>query len=142
MKIRVGTYNLDRGGIDGHEDSRLRKQAAMLSELDLNLIALQDAQWDPLSVARLDLVLEALGTRWFSIVHSPLGDGDVIALARESDRLQVLSHSHSYSHITEPPWARGLACLRVRVTGQHQPVNFFAGTPRRCLRCGSPRPRG
>lgn len=136
ITIRVGTCNLFEGGLaegdhDGEDDfdwrgldySRLRKQAELLSRLNLDVIGIQEATWGVHSHDLMNWVADTLGTPWCSVGPSNFYECDLAAFVRVTDHLTV----DKVTHLTGPPFVHGLINVKLRIAGRRRPVHFLIG---------------
>ncbi|RFS81451.1 hypothetical protein D0T12_31365 [Actinomadura spongiicola] len=135
--IRVGGYNLFEGGLpkpatdrDQDDDfgrpldtSRLRKQLAVLSRLNLDLLGLQEATWGVHSPDVTNFVSSELGMSWPYVGRSPFYGCDLAAFVRQSDHLTV----EDVTHLTSPPFVHSLLNLKLRIDGHPRPIHFLIG---------------
>ncbi|OLT31848.1 hypothetical protein BJF79_08620 [Actinomadura sp. CNU-125] len=127
MTLRVGTYNLRDGGLDGvsafRDDARFKNQLAMLATLRLDLLGLQEAKWGPDGPARLEQAARWLGMTWKCLVRSNFHGCDIAVLVRESAGLSVTRERH----LTGPPFAHAHADVELEIAGRPRPVRFMVG---------------
>ncbi|GAA4241925.1 hypothetical protein GCM10022254_72740 [Actinomadura meridiana] len=130
ITIRVATYNLREGGLDGGgpdrghgADSRLRDQVALLASLDLDLIGLQEARWGQGKHERARQIARELGTSYHFVGRSNFYRLDLAVFVRENDDLTV----ERTEHLHGPPWVHGLTNTRLRVAGRPRPLHFLVG---------------
>lgn len=68
MTLAVCSYNLHNGGLDGGDPARLDRQLRMLAQLDLDVLAIQEAKsWDCDHFRLLHRAEHALGMRGFLV---------------------------------------------------------------------------
>ncbi|MFI0412385.1 endonuclease/exonuclease/phosphatase family protein [Actinomadura sp. 3N508] len=126
--IRVATYNLFEGGLDGEgaepdekDDTRLQQQVDLLSRLGLDLVGLQEAKWNYFGNDRLKKIAEQLGMTYWFLGRSHFYGCDIAVLARPSDHLTVVDTRQ----LTGPPWVHTLINLHLQIAGID--VHFLVG---------------
>ncbi|MEV5570708.1 endonuclease/exonuclease/phosphatase family protein [Spirillospora sp. NPDC052269] len=126
--LRVTTWNLNNGGIDGVDDSRLQGILDRIAATGPHdVVLLQECKWGRAASRRLHQVAERLnmpGGRY--LVSAPRYGCDLVALVRETSTLRVVQERHE-TGLT--PWFHAL--LRVEVA-----IGAATGTPRRVDLCG------
>ncbi|MEV5570533.1 endonuclease/exonuclease/phosphatase family protein [Spirillospora sp. NPDC052269] len=127
--LRVTTWNLNNGGIDGGtDDSRLRgilEQIAAVGPHDV--VFLQECKWRHDGSLRLHQVAEYLdmsGGRY--LVAAPLYGCDLAILVRETSTLRVVRERHETG---AGPWFHALARVEIKIGNR-------TATPRRVDLCG------
>ncbi|MFC4054084.1 hypothetical protein ACFOY4_30700 [Actinomadura syzygii] len=130
--LRVATYNLHAGGLDGddpehfsRDDSRLRRQVELLASLNLDLIGLQDASWGMFGDNRLDNVAADLGMSWRFLGRSNFYGCNLATLIRRGDKISV--GDRDVTHLTGPPFAHGLTHVTLTIAGHPRPVHVLVG---------------
>ena len=118
MKLTFGTYNLELGGIDRGDASRLTRQLALLAEADADVWALQECSgWADPRTRTLAQAEDALGMRGY------LCDGahgfPLAILVRESSGIKVVEQRHE----NRPPYWHGVAHVVARAPG-YGPIRF------------------
>ncbi|MDF5756573.1 endonuclease/exonuclease/phosphatase family protein [Spongiactinospora sp. TRM90649] len=125
MNLKVGTYNLENGGIDDGSESRLLEQLCMLGELDLDLLGLQECKWgvDDLDDEDrlLNLAADRLGMTYRALVHSNHHACHLAILVRERPGLEVAGTHHDQA----VPWWHAQAVVKLSVIGRDRPVYFM-----------------
>ncbi|GAA4238417.1 hypothetical protein GCM10022254_54270 [Actinomadura meridiana] len=128
--IRVATYNLFEGGLDGIGDdrgrvgdSRLREQVELLESLDLDLIGLQEAGWGEDGPELARRVARELRMSYCFVGRSPFYRLDLAVFVRESTAVTVVGAEYLHG----PPWVHGLANIEMRVAGHPRPMHFLVG---------------
>lgn len=106
-----GTYNLEYGGIDKGDDTRLRRQLAMLAEAPADAWALQEcSHWA--GNGALYLAEDILEMRGF-IARSARGHGgDLAVFVRETTEIKVIETRHE----EKPPYWHGVALITAEAT--------------------------
>ncbi|TYB47811.1 hypothetical protein [Actinomadura chibensis] len=130
--LRVATYNLHTGGLDGddpehfsRDDSRLRQQVDLLASLDLDLIGLQEATWGMFADERLDGVAADLGMSWRFLGRSSFYGRNLATLIRVGDKITV--GARDVAHLTGPPFVNGLTDVTLTIAGHPRPVHLLVG---------------
>ncbi|TDD59069.1 endonuclease/exonuclease/phosphatase family protein [Actinomadura rubrisoli] len=135
--IRVGTYNLFKGGVAGLADhdraaefgcpgldtTRLRDQLAMLSRLNLDFLGLQEATWGAHSPDLMNFVADELGMFPCCVGPSNFYGCDLAAFVRQNDHLTV----EDVTHLNGPPFVHGLTNIKLAIDGHPRPVHFLVG---------------
>ncbi|WP_026412722.1 endonuclease/exonuclease/phosphatase family protein [Actinomadura oligospora] len=126
--LRITTWNLNNGGTDGADDSRLWGILDRISASGPHdVVFLQECKWGDSASRRLHQVAQHLnmpGGRY--LVPAPRYGCDLVALVRETSTLRVVQERHE-TGLT--PWFHAL--LRLEVA-----VGAATGTPRRVDLCG------
>ncbi|QFG22864.1 endonuclease/exonuclease/phosphatase family protein [Actinomadura sp. WMMB 499] len=127
VTLRVGTYNLRDGGLDGasaaRNDARLKAQLTMLATLRLDLLGLQEAKWGSHGHVRLEQVARWLGMTWKCLVRSNFHGCDIAVLVREGDGIAVTRERH----LIGPPFTHAHADVELQIAGRTRPVRFMVG---------------
>lgn len=127
LTLRVGTYNLHDGGLDGEgalaSDARLNKQLGMLAALRLDLLGLQETAWGADWQRRAQQVAEALGMTWYTVAPSSFYHYDIAVLVRESTSLQV-TRKH---HLTGPPFTHAHVDVQLYAAPWRRRIHFMVG---------------
>jgi endonuclease/exonuclease/phosphatase family metal-dependent hydrolase len=109
-----GTYNLEYGGIDNGDISRLERQLGMLAEVNADVWALQEcSSWQADGGRILYLVEKLLGMRGFMARSARHPGGDLGVFIREASGIRVIETRHE----EKPPYWHGVACLYAEVEG-------------------------
>ncbi|MGH8966891.1 MAG: hypothetical protein ACRDXB_16390 [Actinomycetes bacterium] len=137
LTIRVGGYNTFEGGLanladhdgpddfgrPGLDDSRLRKQLALLSRHNLDVLGVQEAKWGVHSPDLAAFVAAELGMSWWFVGPSPFYGCDLAAFVRTGDHLLV----EKATHLPGAPFVHGLIDVKLRIAGHPRPVHFLVG---------------
>ncbi|MDF5758411.1 endonuclease/exonuclease/phosphatase family protein [Spongiactinospora sp. TRM90649] len=126
MKLTVGTYNLDEGGLDGGDESRLLNQLDLLAPLGLDLLGIQEAKrWDAGpkddNDRLLNLAAARLGMSYRALVHSNHHGCHLAVFVRERSGLRVVREHHDQA----VPWWHALAAVELAVDGWPRPLWFL-----------------
>jgi endonuclease/exonuclease/phosphatase family metal-dependent hydrolase len=116
MELKVGTYNLQNGGIDGDDFTRLRSQLNMLDSLNADVWALQEcSRWD--ENGGLELAEEMLGMKGYIALSSKNPGGNLAVLVRTGD-IEVTGTRHeSLLEDERTPYWHGVAVVHTIVKG-------------------------
>lgn len=123
--LRVGTYNLQNGGLEGPfgDDARLLRQIDLLRGLELDVIGLQEAKWGEHGRSRLEDVADRLGLGWADLVPSNFHGCDLAIMVRETDRVKVARTRH----LTGPPFVHAHGDVELMIADRPRPVRFMVG---------------
>lgn len=124
MELVFGSYNLEEGGIDGGDDSRLRRQLAMLREAQADVWALQEcSEWD--TNGALGTAEDALGMHGYIARSTRHPGGNMAVLVSESAGITVTGTRHEGLENEERsvPYWHGVAVAYAEVEG-YGPIRF------------------
>jgi endonuclease/exonuclease/phosphatase family metal-dependent hydrolase len=120
MNLTFATWNILSGGIDAGDDARLRRQMALLVELQPSVIAIQECKhWDQGDFRALRLAERMLAMRGFLAPSSHHGC-HLAVFIRDDAGLRVVEERHEYGD----PWWHGVACVLVEVEGIQWPLQL------------------
>jgi endonuclease/exonuclease/phosphatase family metal-dependent hydrolase len=120
MDITFGTYNLEYGGIDNGDMSRLKRQLGILADAHADVWALQEcSNWQADGGRILYLVERLLGMRGFMAHSARHPGGDIGVFIRESSGIRPVETRHE----EKAPYWHGVACLHAEVDG-FGPIRF------------------
>ncbi|MFC0039532.1 endonuclease/exonuclease/phosphatase family protein [Actinomadura rayongensis] len=111
--LRIGTWNLLEGGLDGTDASRLERQIDLLAELDLDLLGLQEATWRHRGAEMLHHVAHRLGMTARVLTPSNHHACALATFVRERPGVRVVGEAHD----TSGSWWHALAHVEVDVDG-------------------------
>jgi endonuclease/exonuclease/phosphatase family metal-dependent hydrolase len=115
MELTFGSYNFEFGGIDDGNDERLRRQLALLAEVQADAWAFQEcSNWRAARTRTVGLVERELGMRGF-FARSNRGPGmDLAVFVRESAGIRVVEPRHEERPV---PYWHGVAHVITEVDG-------------------------
>jgi len=120
MKLTYATWNTLAGGIDADNESRLRRQMALLASLSPTAVGLQECKhWDQENYRALHLAEHLLGMRGFLAPSAHHGCHLAIFI-REDAGLRVTEQRHEHGD----EWWHGIACILVEAEGFPQPLQL------------------
>ncbi|MFJ9617848.1 endonuclease/exonuclease/phosphatase family protein [Streptomyces noursei] len=97
MNLRAATWNLFLGGLDGADETRLDRQAEILSEIDADIVCLPECnRWDEDNEGRLWWMAHTLGLQPVAMVRSRLGTPPVqnhTALLYRPSKLRLMGRA-------------------------------------------------
>ncbi|ANZ13451.1 endonuclease/exonuclease/phosphatase family protein [Streptomyces noursei] len=97
MNLRAVTWNLFLGGLDGADETRLGRQAEILSEIDADIVCLPECnRWDEDNEGRLWWMAHTLGLQPVAMVRSRLGTPPVqnhTALLYRPSKLRLMGRA-------------------------------------------------
>jgi endonuclease/exonuclease/phosphatase family metal-dependent hydrolase len=94
-QLVFGTYNFEFGGIDDGNDARLRRQLAILADVQADAWAFQEcSNWQADRTRTKGLVEEKLGMRGFFARSNRGPGGDVAVFIRESAGIRFIEPRH------------------------------------------------
>jgi endonuclease/exonuclease/phosphatase family metal-dependent hydrolase len=94
-QLVAGTYNLEFGGIDDGNPSRLRRQLAMLARVQADVWFFQECSgWQADRTRTQGMVEQALGMRGFFARSNRGPGGDVAVFIRESAGIRFVERRH------------------------------------------------
>jgi endonuclease/exonuclease/phosphatase family metal-dependent hydrolase len=120
MDIHFGTYNLEYGGIDDGNPSRLRRQLTTLADAQADIWAFQEcSHWNDPRTRTLGIVEETLGMRGFLARSNRGPGGDLAVFIRDASGIRVIEQRHEET----PPYWHGVAHVIAEAEG-YGPIRF------------------
>jgi endonuclease/exonuclease/phosphatase family metal-dependent hydrolase len=114
VNLIFGSYNLEYGGFDNGDISRLRRQLGVLADARADVWALQEcSNWQADEGRILYLTEKLLGMRGFMARSSRHPGGDLGIFIRESSGIRATAHRHE----ERPPYWHGVALVSVEIDG-------------------------
>lgn len=124
MDITFGSYNLEYGGVDNGDNSRLRRQLAMLNEVQADIWAFQEcSSWD--TNGAQGIVEDTLGMHGYIAQSTRHAGGNIAVFVRESAGITVTSTRHEglFNEERSIAYWHGVAVVHAEIEG-YGPIRF------------------